>query len=279
MISGLPSSSEYTSHVSPTKRLSDGLVPNTIAKKIRGVEPSRGQADGPTSTNRSLDPVLQDTRPLSTVKASTKGTSRSPASPSDRKTVPSTQEDAIKHPIGPGPNTMNRAPTFQTYRSFVRTESEESTKSTDSTRSSVSTSTITTAQTTPSTSIHFGTSILNTDDFSNSLDIGSSKQDSRLCPALPKDQRQLPILPRCRFQQQLDESGVRFSVQWELERLFTCQSDVGWDDIRLDDLIMLEGAPSHVVPNLGSFIGHLLARRFGSQSFCVAALGEHNGTD
>jgi len=233
---------------------------------MRGVEPSRGQADGSTSASRSFDPILQDNRPLSAMKASTKGTSHSRTSLLDRKVVPSAREDAIEHHIGSVPNSMNRAPAFQTYRSFVRTESEESTKSMDSARSSVSTSTITTAQTTPSTSFHFGTSIFDTDDFSKSLDIGSSKRHYRLWPALPEDQQQLPVLPRCPFQQQLDASGVRFSVQWELERLLACQSDVGWDDIRLDDLVMLEGAPSHMVPNLGSFIAHLTARRSGSQS-------------
>jgi hypothetical protein len=68
--------------------------------------------------------------------------------------------------------------------------------------------------------------------------------------ARPEEEQTVLVHPVNQHQQLFWQRDIRFHVQWELQRRMAQQNFVGWDDLDVSDLVILQGSVAEALPKI-----------------------------
>lgn len=217
----------------------------------------------PTGLSWSVEPIRRANRKASP----TLPTCPAHLSPTKRLSEQPIQDTSKRHRTSSSfsPTPITHAFKRSTPRPFARTTSTVSTSSTSTfsrtTSSSTTTSVATTTVTTPAGSF-FAPSRNNSKE---SEEIRSESKWERR-KALPADERRVLCTPINPLQAQFRRFGIRFEVQWEMERILAKQESLSWKDIKLNHITQFMGNAEDVLPRLGGILRQIAAEKVDIES-------------
>jgi len=103
----------------------------------------------------------------------------------------------------------------------------------------------------PHTPTRPGSPALELDQFTEIFDIPVADEDAwKPVLARPEEERTVLVHPSSQHQQLFWQRDVRFHVQWELQRRMAQQNIVGWEDLNVLDLAILQGSVTEALPKI-----------------------------